>query len=408
MSYLSEELNKRIVVNQNNIQTTIGGVIDSTKEYFLDGIIDLGTTQITIPTTGITIKGYSFDVSGLTSSEDNYTMFVSETALIGSGNVLGSDYYVSVTGTNSKVYEIYDATGFNAFEFQRVNYIGCTSLGDIHDYRQGLESGTGRFGGKPSLTLHGTWVGGYFIDTSIVRSLTDGSYYLFQEGTSFSMSSRFRSNMNIDLPASVGFIDFTNSNFVNPSTLQFDGMIISRNGVFDSEDSNYTPNIAQSDLASSWGGNNGLPNTYEGGRLYVSSESATVVAAGSTWYDLNATWTSNRLEHFDSPSSGQLRHLGNSPREYRCVVNFVMESNQNNVLGLRLRKWDDSASSFSEFTEVRRQVNNLSGSRDVAVFNFVFNVNLDQNDYVYFQVRNNNGNNNITLELDSDWFLEER
>ena len=404
-----EFLDNRIIVNQDNIADTIGGVIDSTKEYFLDGIIDLGTTQITVPTTGITIKGYSFDVSGLISSEDNYTMFVSESIAIGSGNLLGSDYFVSVTGAASKVYELYDATGFNAFEFTRINYIDCTDLGDIYDYRQGLESGTGRFGGSPSLTLHGLWRGGYRITTSIVRSLAGTmTKPLFKEGTLFQMNSRFLSDINCDLPTLAALLDFQDINFPNPSTLQLKGCEITRNGVFDSEDGNITPNILQSDLASSWGGNNGLPNTYEGGRLYVSSESATVVAAGSTWYTLNATWTSNRLEHFDSPSSGQLRHLGNSPREFRCVVNFVMESLSNNVLGLRLRKWDDSTSSFSEFTEVRRQVNNLSGARDVAVFNFVFNVNLDQNDYVYFQVRNNNGNNNITLELDSDWFLEER
>ena len=139
------DLSSRVIVNQSNVATTLGGVIDSTKNYFIDGIIDLGTTQITVPTTGITISGYSFDLSALTSSEDNYTMFISESIAIGSGNVLGSDYYVSVTGANSKVYELYDATGFNAFEFTRINYIDCTSLGDIYDYRQGLESGTGRF-----------------------------------------------------------------------------------------------------------------------------------------------------------------------------------------------------------------------------------------------------------------------
>ena len=71
-------LDNRIVVSQSNFATTIGGVIDSTKEYFLDGIIDIGTTQITVPTTGISIKGYTFDLSGLTSSDDNYTMFISE------------------------------------------------------------------------------------------------------------------------------------------------------------------------------------------------------------------------------------------------------------------------------------------------------------------------------------------
>ncbi|MDC1227291.1 hypothetical protein N8013_06545, partial [Algibacter sp.] len=167
----SIELDNRIIVTQANKDTTIGGVIDSSKQYFLDGIIDLGTTQITVPTTGLTIAGLSFDISGLISSENNYAMFVSETPAIGSGNLLGADFFISVTGAGSKVYELYDATGFNAFEFARINYIDCSSLGDIYDYRQGLEEGTGRFGGSPSLTLHGLWRGGYRITTSIVRSL---------------------------------------------------------------------------------------------------------------------------------------------------------------------------------------------------------------------------------------------
>jgi len=400
-----ESLQDRVIVTQENYETTIGGTIDSTKEYFLDGIIDLGTTQITVPSTGMSIKGYSFDLSGLTSSESNYTMFIDSG---GSGNLLMTDLYLSVTGSNSEVYNLTDATGFNAIELNRVNFIDCESLGTLNGYRQGLEVGTGRFGGKPALTFSGTWLGGYFIDTSIVRNLTDGSYYLFTEGTSFSMASRFRSNMNVDLPASAGFLDFADTDFVNPSTLQLTEMIITRNGVFDATDTNYTPNINQENLESAWTGNNGLPNTFEGGRLKVSSENLTVISAGSTYYTLNAVWASNRLEHFDNPSAGELRHLGNSPREYRCVVNFVIESNRNDVLGIRLRKWNDSTSTFENFPEVRRQVNNLSGARDVAIFNFVFNVNLDQNDYAYFQVRNNNGNNNCTLELDSDWFLEER
>ena len=242
-----------IIVNQSNIDTTLGGVIDSTKEYFIDGIIDLGTTQITVPTTGLTLRGSSFDLSGLTSSEDNYSMFISETEQIGSGNILGFDYHVSVTGTNSKVYEIYDATGFNAFEFARVNYIDCTSLGDIYNYRQGLESGTGRFGGSPSLTMHGTWVGGFRITTSIVRSMSDTTTEpLFKAGTAFVMNSRFLTDMNVDLGTLQPFFDFAPANFPNPSTLQLKGCLVTRDGISNSGDANLTPNIDQTSLASDW------------------------------------------------------------------------------------------------------------------------------------------------------------
>jgi hypothetical protein len=112
---IDDVLDNRIIVNQLNVATTLGGTIDSTKEYFIDGIVDLGTTQITVPSTGITLKGFSFDVSGLISSEDNYSMFISASTGgdgSGSGNVLGMDYYISVTGAASKVYELYDDTGF--------------------------------------------------------------------------------------------------------------------------------------------------------------------------------------------------------------------------------------------------------------------------------------------------------
>ena len=403
-------LESQVIVTQDNVAETLGGTIDSSKAYLLDGIIDMGTTQIVVPTTGITIFGLSFDISGLTSSEDSYTMFVSETPAIGSGNVLMADILITTSGTGSKVFELYDATGFNAFEIARVNFIDCSSLGDFHDYRQGLEEGTGRFGGSPNLTLHGTWVGGYRITTSIVRSLSGSmTGALFQEGTSFTMNSRFLSDMNCDLPASASLVDFQPSNFPNPSTLQFKGVELTRSGTYDADDSNLTPNVSASDLCSAWDNCNGLTNTFEGGRLVVSSEAVTAIGSLGTWYTLNAgTWTTDGLAHFSNPSAGELKQLGNSPRTYRVVVNFVIESAANKVIGIRLRKYDAATASFIDLPEVRRQVNNLSGSRDVAVFNYVFNTTLDIDDYCFFQVRNNSGTSNCTLELDSDWFLEER
>ena len=165
----SDLLQKQVIVNQSNISTTLGGVIDSTKNYFIDGIIDLGTTQITVPPTGITISGYSFDLSGLTSSEDNYTMFTSPVG--GSGGVSISGLLIEVNGTNSKVYDLVDATGFNVVETGRINYENCTSLGELNGYRQGLEVNSGRFGGSPELCLSGTWLGGFRVSTSIVRNL---------------------------------------------------------------------------------------------------------------------------------------------------------------------------------------------------------------------------------------------
>ena len=265
-------LDNRVMVKQ---ASDFSGAIDSTKQYFIDGIIDMGSTSIEIPQGGLSITGYSFDLSKLISSAAAYTMFTSP--VTGSGNVLGMDYAVEVTGLGSQVYDLVSDTGFEAFEFTRINYNDCSSLGSIDNYRQGLEIGTGRFGGKPELTLVGAWVGGYFIDTSIVRSLVDGAYSLFSAGAGFSMASRFRSNQNVDLPASASFLDFSAANFVNPSTLQLDGCLITREGVFDATDTNIIPNVAASALVCEWMGNNGIDNTFTGGEAIVSTEVETTI-----------------------------------------------------------------------------------------------------------------------------------
>ena len=393
-----------IVVKQ---ASDLSGTLDSTKAYFIDGVIDMGSQSIQVPAGGLNLFGYSFDVSKLTSSAPNYVMFSSPAG--GSGNMLGQDYAVEVTGINSVVYDLTSATGFDAFEFSRINYNNCTSLGEITNYRQGLESGTGRFGGQPQLTLSGTWVGGYFIDTSIVRSMVDGAYSLFKAGAGFQMNSRFRSNMNIDLPASASFFDFAAAQFPNPSTVQIEGAIVTRNGVFNAADTNITPNMTQADLSSNWSNNNGMPNTFEGGSIGVNTEAATGIALTGTFYDLNAaSWDSLDLQHFDNPSGNRLRHLGNTPRDYKIIADFAIDSTANDVLTLRIRKWDDSAGSNVTVLEQSRQVNNLVGGRDVAFFNININTTLDQNDYIFLEVANQTAANNATAEADSYYIVEER
>ena len=408
-----DNLSSTITVNQANIATTLGGTIDSTKVYLLDGTVDFSGTglSIEVPAGGINIIGTTFDVAKIICSDSNYTLFTSPVG--NSGDVLGKDYAVEINGTGAQVYNITDSDGTHAFEFSRVNYNNCTSLGTISGYRQGLESGTGRFGGQPELTLAGTWAGGYFIDTSIVRGLTNGSYTLFKAGAGFTMASRFRSNQNIDLPASASFLDFAPSNFTNSSTLQLEGCIITRAGVKDASDTNLTPNVASSDLISKWRGNTGLPNTFEGGELSITGETATTITTSLTsdptaFVDLAGTYTPSDLQHFDEPSNGQLRHLGDSPREYRVQGQLVIDCTANNEVDLRIKIFRDATTTFEDGKTIRRVINNLVGGRDVAYYVLDDNIVLDINDYVKLQVGNVNATNNITAELDSFFTVEAR
>lgn len=390
-------------VTQDNFADTLANP-SSTRLYVITGRVDVGSTTITIPSGGLNLVGYTFDLSGLYSSVPNFTMFDGGAA----GNVLMTDLYLEVTGSGSKVFDITSNTGFDAAEFNRVNFNNCTSLGTITNYRQGLESGTGRFGGTPELTLSGTWVGGYFIETSIVRSLTDGSYSLYKAGAGFTMSSRFRSNQNIDLPASASFFDFSTSNFPNPSTVQLEGAIISRSGVFNSLDSNITPNLSASDVVCAWGSNIGVPNTFEGGEQSITAESTTTVSVSGEEYDISGTWSASNLEHFESVGVGGLKHIGTDPKEYRVFLSIVAECQANAGLSLHLYKYDDSAASSSLVKSFSRQVNSLVGGRDVAFFDVSIPVELDKNDYVFLKISNDTSTTNITVELGSSYRVEER
>jgi hypothetical protein len=387
----------RVYVTQ---ASDLSGTLSSTTEYFIDGIIDMGGQSIEVPQGGLSLSGYNFDISQLTDSSGSYTMFTSPAG--GSGNLLMKDIGLTTSGAGSQLFNIKSDTGNEAFEIARVNFNNCTSLGIIDNYRQGFEQGTGRFGGSPTLTLVGTWAGGYFIDSSIVRALDAGmTGALFEAGAGFSMASRFRSNQNIDLPASAAFIDFAPGNFVNPSTIQLDSMLISRNGVFDATDSNITPNISAADLEAAWTNNKGIPNTFEGGTLTVTATSATTVAAPSTFYDLAGTWSPTDLQHFDEPSNGQLRHLGDNPREYRVVGTVDISGTSGDDVTIKIVKWDSSASGFTDVFSVSRDVNNLVGGTDLAFFNLDVAVILDENDYVKLQVSNDTAARNVTALQDS-------
>ena len=259
-------LDNRVIVNQTNFATTLGGVIDSSKEYFIDGIIDVGDTQITVPQNGMTMRGYSFDISGLISTNDNHTLFISESIAIGSGNLLCADMYFMEMGTGSKLMELYADTsnaGGVAIEFSKVNFINCTSLGDAYSYRQWLESNTGRFSGTPNMTYHGIWRGGAKITDAIIRGVSStytGS--LYSAGTLFQMQNRFYAEINVDLGSLSSLADFAPINFPNDGTLQLLNCIVSRNGNFNDTDVNLTPNVTATDACSNWSSNVGLPNTF--------------------------------------------------------------------------------------------------------------------------------------------------
>ena len=401
----STGLSNRVVVTQ---PSDLQGVLDSTKEYFIDGVINMSGSgiEIQVPAGGLNIAGYNTELSKIICTDSNYTLF---SGAGNNGSLLSKDLSIEISGSGSKVYDLSDTTSTSVFEATQVNWVNCTSLGTISGYRQGVESVTVRIGGTPQLTLAGSWNGGYFVDTSLVTNLTNGTYSIYSAGAGFLMGSRFKTNQNVDLPANASFVDFAPANFANPSTLQINDVIITRNGTFNALDSNITPNITEAALVSFWLNNNGMPNTFVGGKLTVGTEAQTTISAINTFVDLNAgTWIAAELQHFDSPALGQLRNLGNTPREFKIIGDFLLDSTPTDDLTLRVLKWDHSAAAYSTVFDQRREVNSLTGGRDVAFFNLNINTTLDTNDFIKFQVANLSSTGNITAETDSYFIVEAR
>ena len=383
------------------------GAIDSTKVYYIDGVIDMTGVTVEVPAGGISLLGATFDISKMVSSDNSYDMFIS--AAGGCGNVLAQDIGFEASGTSSQVWNLTSLTGNEAFEANIVNYNNCTKVGTIDNFRQGLELNTGRFGGTPTLELIGVWSGGYRASTTIVRSLDAGmTDPIFKAGTGFTMASRFLSDVNCDLPASAAFCDFAPANFINPSTFQLIDCIFSRDGVFDADDANKLPNIASTNVESYFVANKGINNTHVGGRLTITTELTTTINTISVFEAVAGTYTASNLSHFDNPANGNLRHLGDNPREHRLFVELVIEGTANNEVVIRVRKWDASASTTSTICTQARQINSLVGGRDVAFFTIIEDVTLDNNDYLFLEIANNSGTGNLTVELGSFYFCDER
>jgi hypothetical protein len=150
-------------------------------------------------------------------------------------------------------------------------------------------------------------------------------------------------------------------------------------------------------------------NTFEGGELNIASTATTTISSANAFVDLTAgTWTASDLQHFDSPAAGQLRNLGNTPIEYKVVVAVAAESSANNIITVRVTKWDSSASAFVTVKDQSRQVNDSLGGIDLAFFTVSAKVKLDQNDYIKLQVANTSGTANVTAQVDSFFIIEER
>lgn len=343
-----------------------GVSIDSSKVYLIDGEIDMLNTEIEVPSSGITIEGLSSSISGLSSSNNDYTFLKSPIG--GSGNVTLKNLSLSFSGSNSKLFNLTGNSGNEAIEISDTNFEACSSLGEISNYRQILENTTGRFGGKPELTLSGS-IGGLKISNSIVSGI-DQSTTLIKEGTSLSISGRLITDLNCNLSTGSSLLNLSESDFINNEALQIQGAFITRNGIQDPNDPNVILNITEKSIKSNWKNNIGLRNTQKNIYSSCTVELVTNITFDNTFFAIAGTQVAQNQVHFDSPNNGEIRLLTGAGN-FLINGNIEISGSANDELILRVVKSEDNGVTWNtEVNRIRRLVNNLTGPRNLAFSRF--------------------------------------
>lgn len=392
-------LNNRITVTK---PSDLSGTLDSTKEYFIDGVVDFtgSGVEIIVPPTGLTIRGYGFDVSQMICSDNNYTMFkYSGTA--NNGDLFLSDITFSVSGTNSKVFDVSNQTLLtNAIEMNTVNFTNCTAIGEIAYYRQSLMQNIGVFGCDDGFVFSGSWAGGVRVDAFIAPFFDGGT--LFSAGTGLTFATRFFSNGNVNIqPGSVGY-SFSPSNFTQDDGFQL------QNGNFVGGGT-YVTGITEASVKSKFRNNVGITDTYVGASWEITTETATTVSATSTLYQLNGTYTYSDLVHFsDNSVSGGTNDINyDSSLPLRADIIGVLDltSGNNNQVKVYLRQWDDSASTYITIKTATITTNGAGRAENVTL---LASVTLNLDDRLEVWVSNETAAQDITGLLGSNMIVSER
>lgn len=378
----------------------MAGDLDSSKLYIIDGVVDMGTQTIAVPEGGLNIMGLGFGVSKLTSTENNYTMFVDP--LTFPGDLFLTDLDINVSGTNSKVFDLDNQENFDAVECNTVNFVACTSLGTLSNYRQILKRNVAYIACQDGLEFVGPWAGGAAIVTTIAISLP-ANMTLFKAGAGLVFSGRVFSDMNALLVNDTTTVfDFAEANFANDGSFELSGF----RGKLTSDP---VPNISGSSTKARFRNCSGVRNTYIGGEWELTTEVTTDITAVDTPVKVAGTTTANELAWFTMSASNRMEWDTDLQAEVRAEFFGSFTGSNNNQVRVIIRKWDNNLAAFEDLKSSLITLNGgLLGTRAENVSMFALAVMKNKGDYLELWIENTTGANDVTLGLGATFSVSER
>lgn len=377
----------------------LSGMLDSSKLYLIDGIIDMGDQEIIVPEGGLTLRGLGFDISGLTSSEDNYCLFNKNGSY--AGNLILEEMAIEVTGTNSKVFDLDNAENSGAVECVAVNFNDCTSLGELTAYRQFRIANVAFFSILDGLTFSGTWSGGALWSESIALFI-GAQVTLFKRGTNLTFGGSVRCNMNfLSVDATSVFSNFLPSNILKDGEMDFLD--------FRSGNNDPLPGFSHANVKARFRDCVGLQNTYPGASYEVTTGATTTISADNTLYKMAGTTTYADEEWFSHTTDNAFVYDSELEEEMEVSFSLSFTGSNNRVVGIQIRQWDDSASSYIDVGPRHTATLNGGGAglRAENVAGFAY-ITLNKNDRIEIWVENQTDSNNITTDQSGSVFIKER
>ena len=396
-----------IVVNS---ASDLSGTLVSDKVYLIDGSIDMGTQTITVPSTGLQIAGYGIGVSKLLSTENSYTMFVD--AASDAGTLFISELTIDVSGTSSQVFDLDNSGAGDAVEINSTNFENCTSIGTLDAFRQFLMVNVFWLSCDDGITFAGTWSGGASIRTFLVRNFDPGAAggTVFTGSTSpaLTFASRFFCDGNIDTPSGATVYDFAASMFTNDADFELiTGQYTGAGTVVAVK----SPVVDNTSTKSRFRDNNGLVNTYVGGRWYIAAGNTapTTIATVNTYVKAAGTTTEQDLQWTSSAGDNDLAYDSTETAEIQVAgsvnVTAVSGGADKNIT-ITLRHWDNSASAYVDLPNAARGVSTSAGSyNNIAIIGYA---TMDTSDRIELWIENNTDAVNLTVEDGSLLSISER
>ena len=377
----------------------LSGALDSNKLYFLDGEINMGTTSIIVPPTGLSVAGHGFGISGLVSTEDNHTLFVTAGGTY-SGDLYLTSLDISCTGVGSKVFDIDNQENLNASEWNTVNFLNCTSLGEIKNYRQGLCRNIAWVSCKDGLTMTGAWAGGWAaVDSIVVGAPLTG--VLFRAGAGLLIGGSFRTDMNILQLGTAGgiFCDFS------PANITLDGGFSVAN-LRANPDANNFPNMPNTSVKARYRDCAGVRNTYVGASGTITTSVETVIATSGVYYSMEGSLSVDEPTWLILFEDAGIEFNSNVTTAFELSGSFSFAGLNNQVLSLQLYKYTAATTTWAAASPPFQVTMNAADRAENVSFGTF--VDMTKGDRLEFRIANIGATGNITALLGGQVRLSER